>query len=69
MLGLMPDTSPPGDRPEFVLPKPKRMIPWVKALVILTLAFFLLFAGCMALIAGFGKLSIYKTVQVVWLGL
>ena len=69
MLGLMPDTSPPGDRPEFVLPKPKPMTPWVKALVILTLAFFLLFAGCMALIAGLGKLSIYKTVQVVWLGL
>ena len=69
MVGLMPDTSPPGDRPEFVLPKPKRMTPWVKALVILTLAFFLLSAGCMALIAGLGKLSIYKTVQVVWLGL
>ena len=69
MLGLMPDASPPGDRPEFVLPKPKRMTPWVKALVILTLAFFLLFACCMALIAGLGKLSIYKTVQVVWLGL
>jgi hypothetical protein len=69
MLGLLPDTSPPGDRPEFVLPKPKRMTPWVKALVILTLAFFLLVAGCTALIAGLGKLSIYKTVQVVWLGL
>ena len=69
MLGLMPDTSPPGDRPEFVLPKPKRMTPWVKALVILSLALLLQFGGCMALIAGLGKLSIYKTVQVVWLGL
>jgi hypothetical protein len=69
MVGLMSDTTPPGDRPEFVLPKPKRMTPWVKALVILSLALLLLFGGCMALIAGLGKVSIYKTVQVVWLGL
>lgn len=69
MFGLMSDTTPPGDRPEFVLPKPKRMTPWVKAFVILSLAFLLLFAGCAALITGIGKLSIYKTVQVVWLGL
>ena len=61
MLGLMPDAP----RPEFVLPKPKRMTPWVKALVIVSLALLLQFGGCMALIAGLGKLSIYKTVQVV----
>ena len=65
MLGLMPDAP----RPEFVLPKPKRMTPWVKALLILSIASLLLFGGYVALIVGIGKLSIYKTVQVVWLGL
>jgi hypothetical protein len=41
----------------------------VKALVILSLGFLLLFGGCLALIAGLEKVSVYTTVQVVWLGL
>jgi hypothetical protein len=53
----MPD--PP--RPEFVLPKPKRMTPWVKALLVLTLGFFALFGGCVALISAIGHVSLYAT--------
>ena len=55
---VMPDPTP---RPEFVLPKPKRMTPWVKALLVLTLGSFALFGGCVALITGIGHISLYAT--------
>ena len=54
----MPDPTP---RPEFVLPKPKRMTPWVKALLVLTLGSFALFGSCVALITAIGHISLYAT--------
>ena len=60
----MPDSPPP----EFVLPKPKRMTPWVKALLIVTLAFFLLTGAYIVLIVGLSKISIFEAVQVGCLG-
>jgi len=35
----MPGSTPPGERPEFVLPKRKRVTPWVKALLAPTIPF------------------------------
>lgn len=52
---------PDAPRPEFVLPKPKRMTPWVKALLVLTIGFFALFGGCVALITAIGHVSLYAT--------
>jgi hypothetical protein len=52
---------PDAPRPEFVLPKPKRMTPWVKALLVLALGFFALFGGCVALISAIGHVSLYAT--------
>jgi len=37
------------------------MTPWVKALLVLTLGFFALFGGCVALIAAIGHVSLYAT--------
>jgi hypothetical protein len=54
---------PDAPRPEFVLPKPKRMTAWVKALLVLTIGFFALFGGCVALITAIGHVSLYKTVD------
>jgi hypothetical protein len=52
---------PDAPRPEFVLPKPKRMTPWVKALLVLTLGCFALFGGCVALITAIGHVRLYAT--------
>jgi hypothetical protein len=56
--------TPPPERPEFVLPAPKRMTPWVKALVVLTVAGFLMYFGFIGLILLLEQFSIYETAAI-----